>query len=148
MKLATSITINKPLVEVFDAFTDIAHRHNYVQGLDRVEGVDRLSVIGDSWREYRSLGGNEVSGEYTVTEFIPKEKITVANESSGLVSASTYKFVQGANANETLVSLSVITKGSGLFGRIVSGLFSTKNMLFEQMLQQELLAYKKVLEEQ
>lgn len=70
MQVTTSIHINKPKEDVWQAITDIEHSHKMISGIQAIDVLENPTsgLVGFKWRETRMLFGKEATEVMWITE--------------------------------------------------------------------------------
>jgi len=93
MRIDMERRIDRPVEEVFAAFTDLR------SAPERVGGIERIEVLtggetgeGTRFRETRKMFGKEATEELTFTEFDPGRSYTLSAESCGTEFSTRFRF--------------------------------------------------------
>ena len=116
--LNLSTTVDAPLSQVFEAFTDFARSDEMVDAIVRIEMLTEGPVdVGTRFRETRIMFGKEATEEMEVTALERDRLVTVTAQSCGSTFASTFFFTpQGAS---TRVDMEMITTPVTLMAKLM-----------------------------
>ena len=71
-------TIDAPVERVFEVISDISNFSKAVPAIVRAEILSEVkSGKGTRFREFRRMGGKEVSAELEVTEFVANDRVRI-----------------------------------------------------------------------
>ena len=118
--LATSVTINRPVSEVFDAFRDFAQFPSFMENVER---IDILDPKRSRW-VVKGPGGAEVSWLARITEEIENESLTWQSEEGADVANSGRVTFRDAGARGTVVTAMIAyAPPGGVVGKLIAKLF-------------------------
>ena len=94
MEIKSARQVNAPIERVFDVFSDVKKAEERIEGITKLEILDRGDTIGvgTKWRETRVMFGKEATEVMWITSFKPNESYEVEAESHGTKYKSVYNF--------------------------------------------------------
>jgi uncharacterized protein YndB with AHSA1/START domain len=127
----TELRIDAPVERVFEAMTEPASWHQWMQGLVRVDVLTDLPFQeGTRWRETRKMFGKEACEEFLVVACEPARRLRLeVDGSKGTTGKGLYRFDYDLTpeAGATMVAMQgeVEMPGfvAGLFSRLMVGTF-------------------------
>ena len=121
MNITFSRTIDSPIENVFQAYSDFGNAAARVEGIEKVEILTGDSIgVGTRFRETRIMFGRESTEEMEVTEFEPYKKYTVEAYSCGAHFQTVFRFEPSGDATKLDVELN--TRNVSLFAKLMSPL--------------------------
>ena len=95
MKIVIDETVQAPIDQVFDVFSDITKTEERISGIIKLEVLsDTKSGKGLRWRETRKMFGKEATKEMEMTAFEQPDSYMVEAKSHGMHYISTYSFTK------------------------------------------------------
>jgi carbon monoxide dehydrogenase subunit G len=145
MNISESITINKPVGEVYAAFVDIEKIGERIPGIVKIEVTsDVKSGVGTHWKETRVMFGKESTEEMEITKVDEVKSITIESDSAGTHYVTEYTFVEKSEGTEVTMSFSGVAKS--LMAKIMSPMMGLMAGSMKKMLRADLESMKESLE--
>ena len=121
MQLSFSRTVNAPVANVFEVYSDFGNAAARVDGIENIELLtDEPIGKGTRFRETRIMFGRESTEEMKVTEFEPNRKYTVEAFSCGAHFQTVFRFEP--QGNSTNVEVELKTRSVSWFAKLMSPL--------------------------
>ncbi len=119
----TSIRVNAPQKQVFDALADVDRAPERMSGIRRVERLTDGPVgKGTRWRETRIMFKKEATEELEMTAFDPPRGYTVGCKSCGCVYSSTFRV--RPEGRESVLELEFTGRGTNVLSKAMSALMA------------------------
>lgn len=119
----TSIRVNAPQRQVFDALADLDHAPGRIRGIVRVERLTDGPVgKGTRWRETRIMFKKEATEEMEMTAFDPPRGFTVGCESCGCVYSSQFRV--RPEGRETVVEMEFTGRGTTALAKVMGAIMA------------------------
>lgn len=138
MKIGAQVTIQASMEDVFNAFSDLEHATERIEGIKKIEIIDPPAQmrLGTRWRETRVMFGKEATEVMWVTEFNSNRNYVVEAESHGTHYRSEYMFEEKGDG--VLVKMTFEGTPLSLPAKLMGLLFiffakSTKKLLEQDM---------------
>lgn len=145
MNISESITINKPVGEVYAAFADVSKMSDRIPGIVKIEVTsDVKSGVGTHWKETRVMFGKEATEEMEITKVDEGKSITIESDSAGMHYVTEYTFVEKSEGTEVTMSFSGVAQS--LMAKIMSPMVGLMAGSMKKMLRADLESMKESLE--
>ena len=107
MLVEVEVNINGSKAAVWEAITDIENSAEFIQGIDKVEIVEKPAqgLVGLRWRETRMLFGKPATAEKWITEAVDNEFFKTRAENDGFVFVSTTQISETSDGSIQLTSI-------------------------------------------
>lgn len=121
MKMSFNRTVNAPVSEVFQVYSDFGNAATRVEGIEKIEILTGDPIgIGTRFRETRIMFGRPSTEEMEITEFEPNQKYTVEAFSCGAHFQTIFRFQP--NGDATTVEVELTTRNISWFAKLMSPL--------------------------
>ena len=147
MQLTATVTINADISRTFEAFTDLEHIKERVNGINVIEVLNPPAKmqVGTKWKETRTVFGKEATEVMWVTDLTVNQNYVVEAESHGTHYRTEYTFKQVDGGTEVVMTfegkpLTMAAK----FGSVLSFVFSGS---LKKLMQQDMEDLKNFLEQ-
>ena len=121
MNLVIEETIEAPIQQVFELFTDLSHAADHVESIKTIEVIGKGPVgKGTRFRETRIMFGKERTEEMEITSFDPPRSYRVEAMTCGAQFTTIYRFEGGQR--ETRVTMETCMKPVSLLSRVTGPL--------------------------
>jgi uncharacterized membrane protein len=137
-----SVTVNKPLKEVFQVFNDISKIKNWIPELKSLEVVEeKLGKTGSVYKMVVTNQGQEITMTEKVLAYVPNEKIVLFFDAENMLKRDEYVFVE--NESKTTITLQASCKSDSF---IMACLFPYFKGVFKDQDQSYLNNFKAYIE--
>lgn len=145
MKASASITIHRPAKLVFDVFTDLDARKQYIPSITELQ----IHKNGERarWHEVRNEDGITKKGTLRSVRTKSPKSWTIAIDTTGLKYKIRYNFQSIDSTNCKLIA-SIGGRQTGILGRFMSNFLSDQGPYISKQLARDLEDFKKYLERQ
>ncbi len=145
MTISESVTINKPVSEVYPAFLDIEAIGNRIPGIVKTEVIsDTQTGVGTVWKETRVMMGKEVTEQMEVTGAQENTLIEITSNSAGTLYTTEYIFQERDGATEVTMKFSGVAQT--FMAKIFTPLAALMAGSMKKMLKSDLESMKQSLE--
>lgn len=121
MNMSFNRTVNAPLANVFQIYSDIGNAAERIDGIENIEILtDEPIGKGTRFRETRIMFGRSSTEEMEITEFEPNKKYTVEAFSCGAHFQTIFRFQPNGDATNVEVELN--TRNISWFAKLMSPL--------------------------
>ena len=117
-----SVTINRPLAEVYDYVVDIDNAHQWRSGIVEAKKTSPHVALGATAREVLQFMGRKIENTYQVTRYEPPDVFAFKTISGPILMEGTYSFE--AVAEGTKVDFVIRGEPTGLF-KLAQGLLES-----------------------
>ncbi len=112
----SSLTIDRPVSEVWSVMQDEATLPDWIEGYQRSEHVSGVrGEVGGVSHVYVEQGGQESMMKETITELIPNQKMAMLFSMDFM--DMDYEMILEDQGSQTLITSRSVTRGNGLFAK-------------------------------
>lgn len=121
MNMTFHRTVNAPVAEVFQVYSDFRNAATRVDGIERIEILTGESIgVGTRFKETRTMFGRSSTEEMEITEFVPDQKYTVVAHSCGAHFQTVFQFQP--HGDNTILDVELTTRNISWFAKLMSPL--------------------------
>lgn len=146
MKIEHTITIQSPLENVFNSFTNLELAKEHIDGIKDIELLEGSAKMekGTKWKETRELFGREETLQMWVSDMNKYNSYSIGSDANGAKYTTTFLF----NENNGATDATIIFEGKPY--TLTARLFTLFSFLFKgmtkKMLVKDMEEYKKIIE--
>ncbi len=119
MKITVQETIDAPIDQVFEVFSDVENTQQRISAISKVEILSKVkSGKGVRWRETRTMFGKEATEEMEITKADKPNSYTVKAASHGAAYTSIYSF--RTQDDSTIIELEFTAVPTSISGQLMS----------------------------
>jgi uncharacterized membrane protein len=118
--LASSVTINRPVYDVYAVFRDFARLPHFMENIERVDVLGRRR---SHW-VVRGPGGSNVEWDAVITDEVENESINWQSDDGADITNSGRVLFEDAGARGTIVTATIAYEPpSGMIGKLIAKIF-------------------------
>jgi len=147
MLIKEDISINAPVVKVWERITDIENSPQFISGINKVEILDKPSngLKGLKWEETRTMFGKTATEIMWITDYAENKFYKTMAEGPGVRYIST--LTVSNQKDKTYLAMEFETEISSMATRIISGIMGIFfNKATKKAIRQDLLDIKASVE--
>ncbi|TMM31900.1 SRPBCC family protein [Polaribacter aestuariivivens] len=143
-KYTATVSVNKPVEEVFDAFIKIDSVKNWIPEVQSVTTINKNpGITGSIYDVVVLTQGQEIKMTEKIMAYVPNEKVTLFFDAENMLKKDDYIFTD--ENNTTTITLSASCKSDSY---IMACLFPYFKSTFQEQDQSYLNNFKKYIEEE